>query len=492
MLKEELTDKTIRSSDKVKVARVIADMLGVEKAESMSPDVAITTGLRKIKNKRMTPELTSVLKKMLNLAQEVGIKIDSSLLPKTVTEGNDLIKFKKFAKIEKINDGIVPIEGGPYSKKAGAGMQEPPAIAAGSSPAPAMPEKTPTAPSKSTRFASPDNPNTAVDGEIPSETGHTLDGKRDNDTMRRMRVKKLQQMDESFIVKDADGKVVHTSPSERAAKQYAQELSKNTGKEHTVHFDRAATVKEGVIQPSGTDKVAEDLSSADFKVNPVTNRKYRAHRVEFANSNKRSNPIDKESNDRAIRNRSEKDNEDIKTQPLLKKVTEEVEDDEHHISEDDIDKIVDSVDEPEDILDVYDGDELEIIDTETGDVIEDEDKHINEELLNEVLSRMARMKARIKFLQSKSKRARKLQIALKSHSSNKVLNSRARKLAIQLLKQRIMKKPVAQMTVAEKERAESIIKRKKAVIDRIAMKLVPRIRKIENARLSHSKFTKKG
>jgi hypothetical protein len=56
-LDEELTDKTIRSSDKIKVARVIADMLGVENAETMSPEQAISQGLRKIKNKRMTPEL---------------------------------------------------------------------------------------------------------------------------------------------------------------------------------------------------------------------------------------------------------------------------------------------------------------------------------------------------------------------------------------------------------------------------------------------------
>ena len=42
----------------------------------------------------------------------------------------------------------------------------------------------------------------------------------------------------------------------------------------------------------------------------------------------------------------------------------------------------------------------------------------------------------------------------------------------------------------EKERIERTIQKRKKVIDRMALKLAPRIRKIENDRLSHKKVTK--
>jgi hypothetical protein len=57
------------------------------------------------------------------------------------------------------------------------------------------------------------------------------------------------------------------------------------------------------------------------------------------------------------------------------------------------------------------------------------------------------------------------------------------------MKKRIGKKDPSKMSVAEKERVERMVHRRKAVINRIAMKLVPRLRKIENNRLT-GKHTK--
>jgi hypothetical protein len=114
---------------------------------------------------------------------------------------------------------------------------------------------------------------------------------------------------------------------------------------------------------------------------------------------------------------------------------------------------------------------------------------INTEILSEVLSRIERMKAKIRFARTAPKRERRMQIALKRRSDTKTLNKRARRVAIALMKQRIMKKPAAQLTVSEKERVERMLASRKAVIDRLAMKLTPRVRKIETDRLSHSKAT---
>jgi hypothetical protein len=164
---------------------------------------------------------------------------------------------------------------------------------------------------------------------------------------------------------------------------------------------------------------------------------------------------------------------------------EEVEDKEDHISDQEIDKMVDKLDKLEDILDVYEDDEIELVDSETGEVIKHDD--IKEELVSEVLSRSERLRAKVRFAQSASKRKRAIKISLRSRSSTSKINIRARRLAITLMKQRIAKKPLISLSIGEKERIEKIIQRRKKVIARIAMKLTSRIRKIENDRMGHKK-----
>ena len=140
----------------------------------------------------------------------------------------------------------------------------------------------------------------------------------------------------------------------------------------------------------------------------------------------------------------------------------------------------------DDYLEGYDDEELAIIDDETGEHIID----IKEEVIMEVLSRSERIKAKMRFAKTQSKRERRQKIALKMRSNNKVINNRARRLAVNLMKQRLARKPLSKLSVAEKERIERTIQKRKVVLNRIAMKLVPRVRKIENDRLSHKTYTK--
>lgn len=381
-LDEGLTDKTIKSSDKIKVARVIADMLGVENAESMTPEAAVNAGLRNVKNKRMTPEMVGVVKKMLALAQEVGIKVNASMVPQAVSEdvvnpdstynvAKDILRYKDFLKLSKMNKGVVP------------------------------------------------------ELKDPTEVGHSLhtDDDGDDDQVRRMKVR--------YKTEEAE--------------------------------------------------IEEDVATADYKVSS-TGRKYRAHRVRFANSDDNADPIVGD-DDQTNASTSKR----VKNKPLLKKIAEQA-DEEHDITESDIDNMVDSVDDIEDVLDLYDDGELVIADSDTGEIVD----HMKEEVehLTEVLSRIERMRAKMRFARTQAKRERRLQVVLKQRSSSARINSRARRLAINLMKQRIMRKPAAQLSVPEKERVEAIIARRKAVINRLAMKLAPRIRKIESERLSHAKVTK--
>lgn len=156
-----------------------------------------------------------------------------------------------------------------------------------------------------------------------------------------------------------------------------------------------------------------------------------------------------------------------------------------------IDHVLDELTD-EDFLEVYDDEELAIVDAETGEEtaeVEDE-RGINEDSLNEVLSRMERMRSRMRIRTTKSKRVRAEKIALKRYSDMKTINKRARRMAIKLIKQRMLRgRNLKNISVPEKERLERFIEKRKAIITRIAGKLSGRIRKMEKNRLSHSNFT---
>lgn len=157
------------------------------------------------------------------------------------------------------------------------------------------------------------------------------------------------------------------------------------------------------------------------------------------------------------------------------------------ISEEDIDAMIDTLSD-EDFYDAYDEDELCVIDDETGEEIPDEG--MNEAAIMEVLSRAERIRAKVRMAKTKSKRERSARIALKRYSNTATINKRARRMAVKLMKQRLVRgRDVAKLSVGEKERIEATLAKRKDVLNRIATKMVPRIKKMEKARLSHTKYT---
>lgn len=646
MVQEELT-KTLKSADRVKVARVIADMLGVDNAESMSPDTAVNQGLRKIKNKRMTPEFIGTVKKMVQLAQEVGIKVDANVIPAAVSEakespvvdtGSDynaakgILRFNDYKKLSKLNKGVVPVDSDtPVSSTGSVFGEEKPAVTVDLDDA--NPNDEDDAENQTPAATDIAVQKLEKQGAKHTTVGHSLDGAASSDQVRRMKVAyKLGEWVEmqeavklgSKVKIHAPGKDYHNQVgyvgevrhgaykgapktftvdygdrksvqlSKKNVKLHNEEVELAEGQDYTVtvnHFkdgehtnheytvrnakdrkhakhiamqkhekkigglkageqfgasnnsvkeltkeevelDEAKTpaqkndfkrvmagamsrdeynkkhslgkyaAKSGKsrIDPTGVYhnliktaneevELEEDQHSADFKVNPDTGRKYRAKHIEFANSRSGGQPLEGD---------DEKSDVDYKDQPkrnrknnsMIKTLPEEF-DNEHEdldLSDAELDKMANAVDSEDEILDAYEEDELCIVDQDSGEVVDEVKEEV--EQLQEVLSRMERMRAKIRFARTSSKRERKLQVALKTRSSAAKINKRARTLAVKLMKQRLIKKPLAQMTTSEKERAEAIISRRKAVINRLAMKLAPRIRKIENARLSHSKVTK--
>jgi hypothetical protein len=146
----------------------------------------------------------------------------------------------------------------------------------------------------------------------------------------------------------------------------------------------------------------------------------------------------------------------------------------------------------EEIMDEYGEDELGLVDDETGEEIpkSDEEDALDEQALMEVLSRVERMKAKFRIRRTAAKRERATKIALKRYSNTATINKRARRLAIKLMKKRLLRgRDISKLSVGEKERIERTLEQRKAVIGRIATRLAPRVRKVEKARMSHTKFT---
>lgn len=102
------------SVDKIKIARIIAGALGIDNPEKMSsPEQLINLGLRKLRTKRITPELSDVVNQMLKTADMLDVKYDKKLLPQAMQEATGdkqerITKLKErvsdlLAKLGKIN-----------------------------------------------------------------------------------------------------------------------------------------------------------------------------------------------------------------------------------------------------------------------------------------------------------------------------------------------------------------------------------------------------
>jgi hypothetical protein len=156
------------------------------------------------------------------------------------------------------------------------------------------------------------------------------------------------------------------------------------------------------------------------------------------------------------------------------------------IKEEDFYDEIDSLSLLEDILEVYGDNELAIIDSETGEQLDEEGF---QEELTEAISRIERMRRRQRWARSKSKREVKEKIALRKTSSVPVLTKRAKRLATLMVKKRILRKDPSSASVQEKERAEKFLHTRPQLIQRLARRLVPRMRQVEKARLHHHKYT---
>ena len=100
--------------------------------------------------------------------------------------------------------------------------------------------------------------------------------------------------------------------------------------------------------------------------------------------------------------------------------------------------------------------------------------------LTEVLSKTARKKISIRMKQQSKKLAKKKELAMKKTASKEVLEKRARKMAVNALKRKLLKgKDMNQLSIPEREKLEKMIKDKSAVIDKLSKKFLKIVKQKE-------------
>jgi phosphopantetheine adenylyltransferase len=511
MLDEELTQKTLRPADKIKVARVLATMMGIEKPESSAnPENLINLGLRRIRTKALNPEALAIVDKMLTLATQMGIKFDTALVPTKLKEAapevpKEVMSFKDFEKIKRKNNTEAPTDPINTSDKDA--------------------EKDPT---HTKNYAE-------VGGSLVAPHPEA------DDNLRRSKVKyctEEKKLAQSFVSRmHSEAADPAAAAAEKAAKETAKaQLAIKQAKEK-----EAFSAKQSTERTSLSDKLkneeAEPVEEGGLWDNIHAKRK----RIKDGSGERMRKPgSDGAPTAAALKQAAEEVEieEKVTTKPgwmlkqdpklaakvkanvdlakkrqasygnpaagkSVKEETEEGDDSDYEkiiqildfsdeTSDTEIDKLIADLTDDDIMDEVYDDDEVVEIDDETGEEIEqDEDDIKIDEHLHEVLSRMQRIKAKQRLRRTAVKRQRSTKIALKKFSSSKTINKRARRAAVKALKNRLLRgRNPNKLSVGEKERVERIIASKKTLVNRIALKMVPRVRKIEKARMSHGKVTK--
>ena len=108
-----------------------------------------------------------------------------------------------------------------------------------------------------------------------------------------------------------------------------------------------------------------------------------------------------------------------------------------------------------------------------------------DDVLDEIMTKMARMK-RARMMKVKGKQiARKRKISMKRKANPEKLKKRAMKKARDIVAKKLLKdKDKSDLSISGKENLEKRLAKKKLVIAKIAKRILPKVRKAENERLA--------
>lgn len=552
----ELMEMKFTSSDKIKVARIIADALGVADVEkTSSPEQLVNNALRKIRNKPMRPEYLTVLKNMLQTAQEAGIDYDKKLLPQKVEEGYDEVqtsdtkldkhgrkiharklRFKNAEKEDDLEESATP-----YYKKASwikkmshAAKQERLAREKKEKEAQQKPvkEDTEQIDEISSKLAGnyygaatkkhiekvgvKKDMYNRIEKDMGKQRKAGVDRALDRITGARKTNEEIEQIEElSNTTLQSYKDKAKTSAAELAGKgEYKKSNDrllnhmKATGKQidkTTANIKKALNKEEANKECDCEQSCGcEDWDSQKPAVGDSGKMSYDAikrflglQNIHKLQAGELKNPEEVTPDPKQVGIPASPNPLRVKHQRMHEEAEEDFSDLEEPKDED-FEEDLKNMTEPEHIIDAYDDEEFAIIDSDTGEELDtdgyEDDKE--EAKLQEgkivilEISRMERIRRKQRFARTKSKREVRAQIALRKSSNTATISKRSRRLAISMIKKRMLRKDPSKATLAEKERIERFIKTRKAVVDRLARRVSPRIRQIEKARLQHKRFTK--
>ena len=123
--------------------------------------------------------------------------------------------------------------------------------------------------------------------------------------------------------------------------------------------------------------------------------------------------------------------------------------------------------------------------TQSGKVIMKKIDDMVNNVLDEIMSKMVRMK-KARMMKVKGKQiARKRKIAMKRKANPEKLKKRAMKKARDIVAKKILKdRSKSDLSISGKENLEKRLAKKKGVIAKIAKRILPNVRKAENERLA--------
>lgn len=434
---ENMESIKFTAADKIKVARIIATTLGIEDAQKKSnPEQLVNMGLRNARKLPMSKNGYKILLNMLKTAKMAGINYDEKMIP---TQASRL-------KEETLEENAA------VRKKA-------------------------------------------------QKSG--------------MSYSTLMKVYKRGVAAWNSGHRPGTTPQQWGLARVNSYVTKGKGTYHGADKDLredTTDLEEAIRQPDGTTKVGQFESE---KIDTSSNYNLAKSIMSYKDLKRLLGKKDEKENPQLDAMKHEYRTEEIKKADKQIKLKDdgktlgvnynksydaffEEDNDDEEMTDEKIEKIADMVAKgitDDDIVNhAYDDDDFEMVDDETGEEVDDEDKKkVNEELevLDEVLSRIERIRAKQRLMRTKAKRKRAVKIALKRYSPMKVINKRARRMAVKALKQRFTKgRDLKKISVAEKERLEARVKRLTPILNRIAIKMVPRVRQLEKKRLSHKSSTK--
>ncbi len=483
---EGITEMKFSTADKIKVGKIIGGMLGADVSKGSNAEQMVNAGLRIIRSKTLNPEAISILQNMLKTADDAGILYDKKLVPnKVVTE--DSVQYSADIK----NPDFDPIIGKYKRKQHLRRMTF----------------------SRDKRV----EPDEVLGGRtiesldiVPSTAGSDVQAPQIDQYVYKTPdlAKRKIKTPVTFRRESADDVI---SSDNQSPEKLGTVLDVPLSKESRIKKKKNESVD--LDEAKRRDPVQEHIDSIRARTEQAHLKGQRYYTLYKQ---------DQHIADEHHKHLNSLGGKQVALPEAVKECTvDEVEssNDGSNITDAEIDDMISHIDNWDDIIGLYDSSELSYVDSITGDHVADvpdkfygyegdpeetpDEREIDapDEVfvagppkmresteLNELMSRVERLKTDIAHHGNRVKR--EVKVVLKKRSTAAQLHRKARSLAAKTLKLNLAKKPLKQLTHAERLRINQIVASKNKLVNRIALRLLPRIKAIEQLHMTHSNYTK--